>query len=84
MFVQHSPASRFRCPRCEREIAVFDHAAERRWRHLGTCQFLTYLVSRPPRVDCPAHGKLQANLPSAEAGSRITAMFEALAIAPTI
>lgn len=80
VFVEHPPGSRFRCPRCERELAVFDHVEERRWRHLDTCQFLTYLVSRPPRVDCPEHGKLQASLPWAEPGSRFTAMFEALAI----
>ena len=48
VFVEHPPGSRFRCPHCERELAVFDHAAERRWRHLDTCQFMTYLVSRPP------------------------------------
>lgn len=80
VFVEHAPASRFRCPRCERELAVFDHAPERRWRHLDTCQFLTFLVARPPRIDCPEHGKLQTTLPWAQAGSRFTALFEALAI----
>jgi transposase len=80
VFVEHAPASRFRCPRCERELAVFDHAAERRWRHLDSCQFMTFLNARAPRVDCPEHGKLQTSLPWAEAGSRFTTMFEALAI----
>jgi len=80
VYVEHPAGSRFTCPRCERELAVFDHAEERRWRHLDSCQFLTYLVARPVRVSCPDHGKLQATLPWAEAGSRFTTMFEALAI----
>jgi len=78
--VEHPSGSRFACPRCERELAVFDHAEVRRWRHLDSCQFLTYLVARPVRVNCPDHGRLQATLPWAEAGSRFTTMFEALAI----
>jgi transposase len=80
VFVEHPDGVRFRCPRCERELAVFDHAAERRWRHLDSCQFMTFLHARPPRIDCPVHGKLQASLPWAESGSRFTTMFEALAI----
>jgi hypothetical protein len=27
--------------------------------HLDTCQFLTYLHVRPPRIDCPVHGECQ-------------------------
>ena len=78
--VGHPPGTRFHCPRCRRELAVFDHADERRWRHLDTCQFMTFLTARPPRIDCPDHGKLQVDLPWTEAGSRFTNMFEALAI----
>jgi transposase len=78
--VTHPPKTRFRCPSCERELAVFDHAAERRWRHLDSCQFMTFLQARTPRVECPEHGKVQVNLPWAETGSRFTTMFEALAI----
>jgi transposase len=80
VYVGHLSGSRFRCPHCEREFAVFDHAEERRWRHLDSCQFMTYLYARPPRIDCPEHGKLQAQLPWAESGSRFTNLFEALAI----
>lgn len=80
VFVAHARKTRFRCPRCERELAVFDHLAERRWRHLDSCQFLTYLHAQPPRVDCPEHGRLQIELPWAAAGARFTHMFEALAI----
>lgn len=54
--------------------------AERTWRHLDSCQFLTYLHARPPRVSCPEHGVRQVSLPWAQAGSRFTNLFEALAI----
>ena len=80
VFVTHPPKTRFRCPRCERELGVFDHLVERRWRHLDSCQFMTYLDAQPPRIDCPEHGRLQVELPWAAAGARFTNMFEALAI----
>jgi len=33
-----------------------DHAPERVYRHLNTCQMETYIYVRPPRVNCPVHG----------------------------
>jgi transposase len=78
--VAHPPRSRFACPQCGDELPVADHATERQWRHLDSCQFMTLLIARPPRVECPQHGKLQVVLPWAESGSRFTNMFEALAI----
>jgi transposase len=80
VFVAHPPKTHFRCPRCERELGVFDHLAERRWRHLDSCQFMTYLHAQPPRIACPEHGRLQVELPWATEGARFTNMFEALAI----
>ena len=73
--VAHPAGTRFCCPQCERELAVFDHLAERRWRHLDSCQFMTYLQARPPRVHCPEHGKRAVALPWAEGQSRFTTMF---------
>lgn len=78
--VGHAAGQRFPCPECEREMAVYDHLAERIWRHLDSCQFLTYLHARPPRVSCPEHGVHQVTLPWAQTGSRFTNLFEALAI----
>ena len=78
--VGHAPGQRFSCPECGRELGVYDHLAERVWRHLDSCQFLTYLHARPPRVSCPEHGVHQVTLPWAQAGSRFTNLFEALAI----
>ena len=78
--VSHPAGQRFACPECGQKLAVYDHLAERVWRHLDSCQFLTYLHARPPRVSCATHGVRQVTMPWAEAGSRFTNMFEALAI----
>ena len=78
--VGHPAGQRFSCPECGRELGVYDHQAERVWRHLDSCQFLTYLHARAPRVSCPEHGVRQVTLPWAQAGSRFTNLFEALAI----
>jgi transposase len=78
--VGHAAGQRFGCPECGRELGVYDHQAEREWRHLDSCQFLTYLYARPPRVSCPEHGVRQVGLPWAQAGSRFTNLFETLAI----
>ena len=78
--VGHPAGQRFACPECGRELGVYDHQSERVWRHLDSCQFLTYLHARPPRVSCPEHGVRQVTLPWAQAGSRFTNLFEALAI----
>lgn len=67
------------CPECGRTASGYD-TRERRWRHLDTCQFQTVLVAAVPRVDCDEHGVRQVKVPWAEAGSRFTALFEALAI----
>lgn len=80
VYVGHASGTRFACPECARELAAYDHLAERVWRHLDSCQFLTYLHASPPRVSCPGHGVHQVKLPWAEAGSRFTHLFEVLAI----
>jgi transposase len=80
VYVVHAKGVRFACPECGQEHAVYDHSAERAWRHLDSCQFMTYLHASPPRVSCPEHGVRQAGLPWAEEGSRFTHLFEALAV----
>lgn len=80
VWVTHPPRTRFGCPDCARQLPVYDHSAERAWRHLDSCQFLTYLHASPPRVDCPEHGVRQARVPWAEPNSRFTVLFERLAI----
>lgn len=80
VYVGHAKGVRFACPECGLELAAYDHSAKRTWRHLDSCQFMTYLHASPPRVSCPEHGVRQVSLPWAEAGSRFTHLFEALAI----
>ncbi len=80
VWVEHPAGTRWSCPECSTELAAYDHAEERSWRHLDSCQFMTFLHARPPRVRCPSHGVLQVALPWAEPRSRFTALFERLAI----
>lgn len=68
------------CPECGQAVPRYDRAAERRWRHLDTCQFRTVLRARVPRVQCRAHGVRQIRVPWAEDRSRFTQLFEAVAI----
>lgn len=76
----HAEGERWPCPECATALAVYDHAEERAWRHLDSCQFQTYLHARPPRVQCPTHGVKQVRLPWAEERARFTTLFERLAI----
>jgi transposase len=78
--VEHPRGTKFGCPECGLELPCYDHAEERDWRHLDSCQFKTLLVARPPRVKCPEHGVRNVSLPWAEKSSRFTILFERFAI----
>ena len=80
VFLEHDEQVRWPCRQCSAVCALHDHQPERRWRHLDTCQYRTILHARPPRSDCSEHGPRVVRLPWAEASSRFTALFEALAI----
>lgn len=80
VWVEHGEGCRWACPECGTELAGYDHAPERSWRHLDSCQFMTVLHARPPRVECPEHGVRQVTLPWAEPRSRFTLLFERFAI----
>jgi transposase len=80
VWVDHPRRTRFTCPQCERELPVYDHAEESERRHLDSCQFLTCLHARLPRVNCPEHGVVQMRLPWAEPMSRFTTLFERFTI----
>jgi transposase len=69
----------FACPECEMARPRYD-SKPRRWRHLDTCQFTTWIEADVPRVQCQSHGVKQIRVPWAESGSQFTAMFERLAI----
>jgi transposase len=67
------------CPECGTPTTRYD-SKPRRWRHLDTMQFTTWIETDVPRMDCATHGVKQLRVPWAEAGSQFTALFERLAI----
>ncbi len=69
----------FPCPECQVEVPGYD-TRSRRWRHLDTCQFTTWIVAEVPRVACPTHGVKQLPVPWAVPGGQFTALFERFAI----
>ena len=76
----HKRGRRWPCPECGEACGLHDHAEERTWRHLDSCQFLTFIHAAIPRVDCRDHGVRQVRVPWAEPNSRFTLLFETLAI----
>lgn len=80
VWVEHPKGLKWPCPECEAEGTLHDHAEERVWRHLDSCQFQTFLHAKPPRVHCPEHGVRQVKLPWAEPKARFTLLFERFAI----
>lgn len=67
------------CPECGKPGPGYDTKV-RRWRHLDTCQYTTFIEGEIPRLSCPQHGVLAVAAPWAEKGSRYTALFETLVI----
>lgn len=80
VYLNHEANAIWPCPECGVQSTLHDHAEERTWRHLDSCQFSTFLIARPPRVRCREHGVRQVILPWAEPGSRFTTLFERFAI----
>ncbi len=80
VWVEHAAGVSWPCPQCRTALATYDHAPERVWRHLDTCQFETHLHARIPRVNCPEHGVINVAVPWAEARSRFTLLMECLII----
>jgi transposase len=78
--VDHPQGMKWKCPHCERELSCYDHAPERTWRHLDTCQLSTHLHARIPRVQCEEHGVVQVAVPWAEGHGRFTLLMERMII----
>ena len=72
IYVDHEPEIRVRCPVCDELYGLYDHAPERVYRHLNTCQMQTYIHVRPPRVNCPTHGVKQIGSEFGENGSELS------------
>jgi len=57
------------CPECRTPGPRYD-SKPRRWRHLDTMQFTTWIEAEVPRVACATHGVKQLRVPWAEPGMR--------------
>jgi transposase len=68
------------CPVCAAACSGYDLREQRRWRHLDSCGFQTYLLANIPRVSCPEHGIVSVSVPWSEPNSRFTLDFERFAI----
>lgn len=81
VWIEHAEGTQFLCPECRKVAPIYDHADEREWRHLDTCDCKTYVHARLPRVNCPRHGVRQI-IPSWSGTdtSGHTLQFEALVI----
>ena len=80
VWAEHPADRKWPCSQCGKLLSLYDHSEERVWRHLDSCQFMTYLHARPPRVQCPEHGVRQVELSWAQPRSRFTVLFERFAL----
>lgn len=80
IYLDHEQDIRVRCPECGEFYGMYDHAPERIYRHLNTCQMETYIHARLPRVNCPEHGVKQIDSDVGENGSGMTYAFESYVI----
>jgi transposase len=71
-----------RCPHCGRAtVRGYDHAPERRWRHLNVCQLQSEIVCALPRGECSECQKVYTVRAPWEGRSRgLTQEFEAFAL----
>ena len=70
------------CPHCQRKtVRGYDHAPERRWRHLNVCQLQSEIVCPLPRGECKECRKIYTVRAPWEGRSRgLTQEFEAFAL----
>jgi transposase len=68
---------RRRCSQCGQRCPGYDQGAgRRRWRGLDLGTVQVFLEAEAPRVSCPEHGVVVAEVPWARAGSGFTREFE--------
>ncbi|MEM6692317.1 MAG: ISL3 family transposase [Planctomycetota bacterium] len=68
------------CPECNKQCARHDTAPEGTWRHLDTMQFKTEIRAAVPRSKCTKCGVKTIAVPWAGKHSRLTLVFEAVAV----
>lgn len=77
--VEYPKGEFLHCPECEAVSPGYDHHP-RRWRHLHTMQYKTFIEGQVPRTECPEHGVRSVRVNWAEDKSRYTTLFEAYTI----
>ena len=80
VYLSESPDATWCYPICGEAATLYDHREERRWRHLDSCQFQTYLVASLPRVRCAMHDVHTVEMPWIMPHSHFTLLFELFAI----
>jgi len=75
VYLEHEKGLRWTCPECGQAHGIYDHTPERRWRHLDSCEYATYLYARLPRVECGGHYR-EIAAPWASEGGRFTLALE--------
>ena len=79
--VRRRVRARGRCGRCGRAAPWFDNGGgARRWRHIDMCFATCELVGEAPRVSCPVHGVIVAEVSFARHDSAFTRAFEDLVV----
>jgi transposase len=76
IWVEEAAGIKWNCPECGKGAPLYDHAEERVWRHLNTCQCQTFVHARLPRTKCVDHGVRQVGAPWAGPGSQFTIVCE--------
>ncbi|MYF40417.1 MAG: ISL3 family transposase [Rhodothermaceae bacterium] len=79
LYVRCTDESTLQCPKCARVYPVYDRRP-RKWRHLDTGKYRTYVEAQIPRVKCPVHGVRTITVPWASRSARMPFSFEAMAI----
>jgi hypothetical protein len=70
-------ATKRRCGRCGKRCAGYDQGADRRrWRTLDLGLIRAFLEADAPRVRCPEHGVIAAQVPWARHGAGRTYAFD--------
>ena len=64
------------CPRCKRRGCILRTMEARVWRDLPVCGWSVFFSYRPREIICRRHGRIQEDIPWADAYSRVTYRFE--------
>ncbi len=56
IYVEHEKEVKFSCSECGEESPVYDHTADKIWRHLNMMRAQTFVHTRLPRTECKRCG----------------------------